>query len=136
MLITLVCSFCACDFHKPMGNLISTDENQIVSMMNQQDDFLLYVGRDSCPDCQNFYPDFENEVLNSDSTVFTYDTEVPASKKSEMREFIHSLGIEEIPSVIVIKNGSVENVMVGIGKENVDSIYKVLKHSGNMSRIF
>ena len=129
MLVALVFSFCACGQSKPRGKIIQTNENQIIEKMSDHDNFLLYIGRDSCPDCQNFYPDFEKEVLNSDSTVFTFDTEVPTSKKGEMREFIHSLGIEEIPSVIVFKNGSVVDVMVGIGDENINSIYEVLKEA-------
>ena len=77
---------------------------KLLSKMAQQESFLLYVGKNSCPACQDF-----NSLLKAASDeagqpeIFYYNTEKAKHKKTVLK----TLSVEEVPSLVYVKNGVV-----------------------------
>lgn len=57
------------DFSKEQ--IIEIDYEQFQQMISQQEDFVLYIGRPDCQDCQEFEP-YLKEYLNENKGVYLY----------------------------------------------------------------
>lgn len=68
----------------------------------------VYIGRPSCPDCAIFCSKLIKWLDKNEKNIFYFDTSCKASQKEEMRVYIKSFGIEEIPSILRIDNGNIE----------------------------
>lgn len=83
---------------------VVVSSTKLLSKMAQQESFLLYVGKDSCPACQNF-----NSLLRAagdevnEPEIFYYNTEKAKHKKTVLR----TLDVEDVPSLVFIKKGIV-----------------------------
>ena len=108
------------------GEIVEISRDELEALIADEDYNLVYVGRPSCPDCQEFYPSFEQWVHESGKTVFYYNTQTKASGKQEMREYIVGLGIEEIPSILVLERGEVSSVICGIDEAGKEAIKALL----------
>ena len=83
---------------------VVVSSTKLLSKMAQQEDFLLYVGKASCPACQEF-----NSLLKAASDeanqpeIFYYNTENAKHKKSVLK----TLSVEEVPTLVFVKDGVV-----------------------------
>jgi predicted bacteriocin transport accessory protein len=94
-------------------NLIKISRDELNEMMGSNQAFYVYFGRPSCPDCLAFYPKFKSILEKSKVKVYYYSTEAKASEKAEMQDFIKPFGIEEIPSVLHIKDNAILKIYDG-----------------------
>jgi predicted bacteriocin transport accessory protein len=94
-------------------NLIKISRNELKKMMENNQDFYVYFGRPSCPDCWEFYPKFKSILEKSKIAVYYYSTEAKASEKAGMRDFIKPFGIKEVPSILHIKENAVAEIYDG-----------------------
>lgn len=92
-------------------NVRTTEEGWVVvgstkllSKLAQKESFLLYVGKASCPACQDF-----KSLLKAASDeanqpeIFYYDVDKAKHKKTVLK----TLNIEEVPSLVYVKDGEV-----------------------------
>jgi predicted bacteriocin transport accessory protein len=96
-----------------ISNLIKISRDELKEMMESDQDFYVYFGRPSCPDCREFYPKFKAILEKSKVEVYYYSTEAKASEKAEMRDFIKSLGMKGVPSIVHIKENAVAEIYDG-----------------------
>lgn len=68
--------------------------------------YLLYIGRDSCPDCVKFAPSLKTVVESENLFLAYYDTELDR-KKDDFDQKMKMLKVKEIPAVRIIGNNQV-----------------------------
>ena len=104
--------------------IMTISKQQLNEMFATGSTFFLYVGRPTCPDCEIFYPTLEEIANSTDEIIYYYNTEVKASKKSEMKEYMKMLGIEEIPIILKVVNGKIVQYYDGQKDEEIDNFSK------------
>ena len=108
--------------------LININLKKLVDLENESKDFILYIGREDCQDCQIFKPILEQNIGRDSEKVYYLDLkeyrtkairENADSKDIERYNNIkEKYNIEWIPTLIHIKNGiQISNFQFG----NVDS---------------
>lgn len=100
---------------------------QLDQMFAEKSDFFLYVGRPTCPDCEVFYPVLEKIVSARGQRIYYYNTEAKVSEKREMRKYVESLGIDEIPMVLRVEQGKIEAHYNGQRDQDIDDFSKEIK---------
>lgn len=90
-------------------------------------DFFLYVGRPTCPDCEEFYPVLEEIVSAGGQRIYYYNTEVKASGKRKMRAYVKSLGIDEIPMILQVENGEIAARYNGQKDKDIEDFSREIK---------
>jgi len=114
ILITILLLFfiCMCkgtsDAIKEIG-LMDISSDRLLKMLNEKESMYLYVGRPTCPDCEEFKPLLE-DVISNNFMVFYYNTD--ESREDENYEkLLVQLAIDAVPMLIEIKEGTVERTM-------------------------
>lgn len=93
-------------YAEPQYGLNQITRNDLESLLESpmDEDHFVYVGRDTCPDCQEFAPILQNTLKVSGEYLDYYCTECLSSEKKEMRDYINSIGIYEVPAIIRISS--------------------------------
>jgi predicted bacteriocin transport accessory protein len=63
----------------------------------KEDDVAIYVGRDTCPDCQRIMPKLKKQLKNNKKTLYYFDTTAKGEKLFHYRKFYNSLGVKAVP---------------------------------------
>lgn len=123
---TFTIASCSYQNASKQGEIIEINKEQLQTKIDSKESFFVYVGRPNCPDCQKFYPEFEEKVNSASTVMYYFNTKVKVSKKAEMGDFVKSFGIDEIPAVLKIKDGQVERVFDGQTQSDIDDLYELL----------
>lgn len=87
-------------------------ENIKKFMSEQSGHYILYVGRETCPDCRNFAP-LLNKFMKSNSNLpfFYFDTDHIRNNKERYKDedvyLSDTLQVTHVPSMLLINNNSV-----------------------------
>lgn len=87
--------------------LINIDQTELNQKISNKEQFFVYIGRDTCPDCRAFMPKLKDILSNDNKSIFYYNTEVPASKKQEIRDYLQKFNVKSIPAILFINDGKV-----------------------------
>jgi predicted bacteriocin transport accessory protein len=90
--------------------LVEISKEEFHKELNSNNDFFIYIGRPSCPDCRNFEPILFNILRDINVKIKYFNTEAPASQKQAIRDFLKTLGISSIPYILHIKESKVIKV--------------------------
>lgn len=84
------------------GPLVPVTEQQVSQMENG----VVYIGSEGCPDCNNFKPILQNYLESKKHSVnyFCVDKYI---NNSDIGDLMDKLGVEYIPTIVVIQNGKV-----------------------------
>ncbi|MDR1522063.1 MAG: thioredoxin fold domain-containing protein [Streptococcaceae bacterium] len=85
----------------------------------------IYVGRDTCPDCQKIMPELKKQLKNNKKVLYYFDTTAKGEKLLKYRKFYNSLGVQAVPSILIAKNGKVEKIF-NLEKDQTD-LPKIIK---------
>lgn len=78
--------------HQEISSLIDRSENENI---------IIYIGRETCPFCKMFVPKLTQAVTETNSSVNYIDTE---NKDTTLLDFANKYNINEIPKLIVLSN--------------------------------
>lgn len=119
-------SWYSVQWNSPKGDewVKEVSREQINEMFAAKSDFYLYVGRPTCPDCKAFYPELKEILSAQNQRICYYNTAVKASGKREMRAYVESLGIDEIPMILQVENGEITARYHGKSEKNMDDFSK------------
>lgn len=82
---------------------------QAYQMIEDNETFILYAGRETCPYCQQFVPVLMEAAQNQDIEVIYYiDTTDPLNK-----DFVDDFNINVTPTTFVYKNGMLQTTEYG-----------------------
>ena len=99
----------------PVNSLEEVSYADLTAMMNEPLDFVLYIGRDDCRDCQKFMPILE-QYINNESTGVVYlnikdyrSKAIAESATEDDKAFYEnltgSLSISWVPTLIHVRYG-------------------------------
>lgn len=98
--------------------IVEINQQDLKNIISGKETTWVYIGRPSCPDCKEFYPQLIDFVNQNKLHIYYYNTECRASKKMIVRKYYNSLGVKTVPSIIQIKDGIIDKVYdVQIEKE-------------------
>lgn len=82
--------------------------------INENENFFLYLGRNNCPDCQEFVPKLYNLAISKKLNIYYVDT--INSKDDELIKLRKELGVATVPSFYFI---SQQISKLDLGKEEL-----------------
>lgn len=122
--VVIVLFFCV---NQDNRNMVPVSKRDLNNMIDSKQSFLVYVGRPNCIDCQDFYPKFEKRIQDYGIKIYYFNTEVKVSKKKEMQEYVKSMGIKKIPSILEIKYGKIVTAYDGQSERDMKRFYAKCK---------
>lgn len=88
--------------------LIPASGLEILDLIDEKKDGIIYVGRPTCNKCQDFQPKLEKAIVKNNQDIFYYNTD--EGKKKDIKNFeklIHVTDIQSVPAVLVVEKGKV-----------------------------
>ena len=98
---------------------------EIRSKITNRESFILYIGRESCPDCQRFAPNLAVAIQKSNKIVYYLDND--SSEKREITEFAREMNIKTVPNLTFYKDGNNYNYLEKGSKASVDEILSFIE---------
>lgn len=78
-------------------------------MIDNDETFILYAGRETCPYCQSFVPVLMEAAENNNITVIYYiDTTDPLNE-----DFVSGESVNSTPTTFIYNQGNLEDKMIG-----------------------
>lgn len=95
--------------------------------IDNEETFWLYIGKNSCPDCREYYPNLVKYINNQEKDIFYFNTHVKISQKATMVQFLGEYKIYEIPTIVFFKNGILEESFNMQSKEEIEKFEEKFK---------
>ena len=92
--------------------------------INNKEDFILYIGRESCPYCQKFAPKLAVAIQKTNQTVYYLDND--SKERIDITAFAHDMNIKTVPNLLSFKKGSKENYLKKGSKSSIEEIMELL----------
>lgn len=114
---------------KTYGEFVSefnniTVENLKVKQSNKNDEFLLYVGRGTCPYCSAFVPKLYEAAIGTEE-IYYLDTE---NKTQSLVDYLTEFEIEFVPYFVKFKGQNVIEVLDITDNISVSDIQNFINH--------
>lgn len=119
--LLILCTLLGCNMntsYKDINGIVNVDYETISTLMDEDVSFLLYIGRDDCGDCIEFYPLLE-EYMNNHRDIGIYylnikeirDNARKEDASEEEKQFYEDIynifKIEWTPTIEWIRNGKI-----------------------------
>ncbi len=76
--------------------------DKLKEVIDTDDDVMIYIGRDNCPSCKEFYPYLEELAYDADFFVLYYNTAPDRiERKQKMLRTLEEINVFTVPSVVV-----------------------------------
>lgn len=114
-----------------MNNTLPEIKTEMLKLkLENSDTFLLYVGRPTCVQCQEFEPTLRNVLKNVGVKANYYRTDVARNKDEKSLEALaEKLNLAVIPSLLIISKGTIVARLDGVYTEK--AISKFLENNKN-----
>lgn len=90
---------------------------EINKKISNSDQFLLYIGRKTCPYCQIFVPKLHIAAEKENTKIYYLDTE-NINENDEIDLFLKSIQVQYVPNLIYF-NSVNDNLFLEIDSENI-----------------
>ena len=90
--------------------------SEVKDKINNKENFILYIGRESCPYCQKFAPKL--------AVVYYLDND--SKERKDITSFAHDMNIKTVPNLSSFKKGSKENYLKKGSKSSIEEIMELL----------
>ena len=84
----------------------------------------VYVGRETCPFCREFAPKLKEASRSINATIYYIDTE---NKTDELAKFAEQYHIDSIPTLLVFKDGQLQETLSNSSDINLNDLKEFLK---------
>ena len=98
--------------------------SEVQEKINNKEDFILFIGRESCPYCQKFAPKLAVAIQKTNQTVYYLDND--SKERKEITSFAHDMNVKTVPNLSSFKKGSKENYLTKGSKSSIDEIINLL----------
>lgn len=95
-------------FYDSISNFKLVNSSEVTEMINKKEDFVLFIGRSSCPFCQRFAPKIGNVSEKLENNYYFLNSEdFSDTGISSLRE---KYGVKTVPGLLVFKTGDIKVV--------------------------
>ena len=98
--------------------------SEVQEKINNKEDFILFIGRESCPYCQKFAPKLAVAIQKTNQTVYYLDND--SKERKEITSFAHDMNVKTVPNLSSFKKGSKETYLTKGSKSSIDEIIELL----------
>ncbi|WP_238138663.1 thioredoxin, partial [Streptococcus suis] len=77
--------------------------------IQNEEEFILYIGRETCPYCRDFVPKLTEAVEQSHATIYYLDSE--SDPNGKIQQFRQSQGLATVPSLTYYKSGKLSGIL-------------------------
>ncbi|MDO5026561.1 MAG: thioredoxin family protein [Tissierellia bacterium] len=95
------------DYDQSVKAFKKVDIKELNEKVDNKDDFVVYLGRKTCPFCLKLVPDLEDIMKELGQDTYYLDVE---ETNKEMDAFFDKYNLEYVPSLLVFKQGQAEEV--------------------------
>ena len=85
----------------------------------------VYVGRETCPFCREFAPKLKQTAGSINATIYYINTE---NKTEELAKFAEQYHIDSIPTLLVFKDGQLQETLTNSSDINLNDLKEFLKN--------
>ena len=85
----------------------------------------VYVGRETCPYCREFAPKIKEASKSINARIYYIDTE---NKTDELAKFAEQYHIDSIPTLLVFKDGQLQETLTNSSDINLNDLKEFLKN--------
>jgi len=105
-------------FFKPDTSLIEINNQDLSQLLYNEESFIVYVGRPTCPACSEIEPVLRSLLRNLGTSIYYFNTDDARAEDSErMDELLAFLGVRLVPSIFYIEYGNVKDSILLIHDE-------------------
>lgn len=97
------------EYRESIKKFVSTTVEKINEKLNNNEDFILYIGRETCPFCRRFVKKLDALVDEKGWKIF-YINSIDPNQTDEIAKFRSTHNIPTVPGFMVHKNGNAEVV--------------------------
>ena len=90
-----------------------TSINEIKELIKSNEDTVIYVGRDNCPECIIFKPKLSSFLSKEGLRINYLNTTGNEDEVSNFKKFYNELGVVSVPAVIFMEGGKIVKVLHG-----------------------
>lgn len=95
-------------------NIESISLAELKDVLQSDEDSVIYFGRRSCPLCEQILPDLLDYLAAENIIAKYYNTSLDRDSNIEqMQEVLAAIPVNEVPLVVVIKDGAVSKTFAG-----------------------
>ena len=99
--------------------LVNINSVVLSEKVTNKEDLFVYIGRDSCQECTKFKPILIETLKKINKDIYYYNTEVEREENEKvMNDLIKILNVKVVPTVIHLKDGTIQDKIVGNHTEN------------------
>lgn len=121
----------ACQSTKSEDKKLSTYQSislsEVEKKIQQEEDFLLYVGRPTCPHCRAFAPRLEEAIQTTQVNVYYLNTDEEDAEN--IQNFASSASIQTVPHLAYYKEGGKVRFLEKGSEASLSEIEDFLKNT-------
>ena len=114
------------EYVQATNHFVQLDNSTIQNDMNTQKKQIrfIYVGRETCPYCREFAPKLKEAAKSINAIIYYIDTE---NKTDELAKFAEQYHIDSIPTLLVFKDGQLQETLSNSSDINLNDLKEFLK---------
>ena len=114
------------EYVQATSHFVQLDNSIIQNDMNTQKKQIrfVYVGRETCPYCREFAPKLKEAAKSINAIIYYIDTE---NKTDELVKFAEQYHIDSIPTLLVFKNGELQETLSNSSDISLNDLKEFLK---------
>lgn len=113
------------EYRQAVNSYQTISISELEEKLDRQDDFILYIGRETCPYCRAFVPKLTQAVEETGKTVFYLDSENDPDGKIDL--FRQVSGLKTVPSLTYFKSGKLNGLLRKGSQASQDEIKQFLQ---------
>lgn len=111
--------------NKDSSHLKTINSQQFEEHIKSEDHIWVYIGRPTCPMCEEFLPVLTHVLKEQDQQMYYYNTdEAKEENGQKMMNILNRLEVDAVPTMIYFEQGKMKKKIVGYQDE--DSLAKLL----------
>lgn len=109
------------EYERNVRYFVPTDIKEVRAKIQEGDDFLLYLGRESCPDCEDFVPTL-NQVAKTLRIPVYYMDSTGTKEHKELKAFREEYDVESVPTLLIFQKGRGEKPNLPKTEEGLEEL--------------
>ncbi|HEL1992136.1 DUF6568 family protein [Streptococcus suis] len=97
------------DYVKAVKSYQTISIDEVEQKVQDEEEFILYIGRETCPYCRDFVPKLTEAVEQSRVTIYYLDSE--SDPNGKIQQFRQSQGLTTVPSLTYYKSGKLSGIL-------------------------
>lgn len=114
------------EYQKSIQTFDIVDISDIDNKVKKGQNFILYIGRETCPECRVFAP-ILSEVAKDNNLKVLYLDSTDTEKTKNLKDFRDKYNILYVPSLLISKGGNLYTPEI---PESKDELEKILSSYG------